>query len=174
MGGGACVIPLYIANKYPHSQSEVVEISQKVIGAAKQFYFPLFGRADYPNLIIIKSDAIDYLRKSNKLYDFIFQDISVGKEVPKKFMSRNWLTSLVMHLNKKGSLVINIGSIKSRDSPAFIFEVPTYLEKKYKMSLFLFKKNVILLISLNAGNIDKAKKSFHLKRYLATLEADIH
>lgn len=166
LGGGGFVIPLYIASKFTNSENEVVEISRKVIVAAKKYFFPLFGQGKHPNLKIIRGDAIDYLKKTNKRFDFIFQDISIGKEIPKVFLGRKWLLDLTKHLKNKGILIVNAGSINSTGSLSFTYTLTNYLQNKKRVFLFLFNKNLILLITGNARIAYKFNKLPYLNNYL--------
>jgi hypothetical protein len=168
LGGGGFVTPLYIASKFTNSENEVVEISEKVIGVAKKYFFPLFGQGKPRNLKITKGDAIDYLKKTNKRFDFIFQDIFIGKEIPKVFLSGNWLLDLTKHLKNNGILIINGGSINSVDSLSFIFKLTSYLQNKKRMFLFLYNKNLLLLITSNSRVAQKVNKLPNLNNYLVT------
>lgn len=114
LGGGGCVLPLFISQKYPKTRNYVVEISPKMADVVSEYFYPLFGldKKNSPNLKIKTKDAQEFIKEDRRKYDFIFQDICIGREVPQQFLNKQWTNSLIEHLRGGGLLMINAGVLR--------------------------------------------------------------
>lgn len=71
LGGSGNSIPLFFANRYKKSKHTVVEIDANVIRVSREYFFPLFGKEDYKNIVISNSDAKDFATESKKKGSFL-------------------------------------------------------------------------------------------------------
>ncbi len=86
LGGGAFVIPRYLADKYPDSNIDVVEIDPRLAEIAREYFF----YDDPPNVNLIFQDARTFVNQTNRTYDVILIDVYGDIEVPFTFMSREY------------------------------------------------------------------------------------
>ncbi|MBI4130078.1 fused MFS/spermidine synthase, partial [Candidatus Roizmanbacteria bacterium] len=106
LGGGSAV---KVINRYfPNAIIIGVEIDPVIIDVGKKY----FQLGKYKNLIIIQTDAFEYVKNENDLnhfnrFDLIVVDLYVGEEIPKKLKSDPFLNNLKRVLAKDGRVMIN-------------------------------------------------------------------
>jgi len=78
LGGGAFTLPRYLADKYPDSKIDVVEIDPELATIARQY----FHYDDPTNVNLIFEDARTYVNKTHKQYDIVMVDVYGDAHVP--------------------------------------------------------------------------------------------
>ena len=108
LGGGGFSYPQYYLNKYKHKNIDVVEVNEKCVEYAKK-YFYLDELIDYSKdrLNIIIDDAINYIKNTNKQYDYILIDLFNGRNPVKEIYNEENLNNLKRILKYNGIILIN-------------------------------------------------------------------
>lgn len=101
LGGGAFVLPSYLANQYPGSQLDVVEIDPQLVDIAKIE----FGYVERPNLRVIAGDARTYVNQTDERYDIVIVDVYGDGNIPFTFMTAEYGRA-VYQLVKPGGIVL--------------------------------------------------------------------
>lgn len=101
--GAGSVIDL-IRNKYVlNFPVTAVEIDPMVIQLAK-IYFDL---GSYSDLKIVNEDALDYVKRTKELYDFIIIDLYINDEVPAQFHTEEFVNALKRICKKDAFILFN-------------------------------------------------------------------
>lgn len=146
LGAGCLTYPKYYISHYNNKELDAIEIDSEIIHVAfKYFYvddlYQEFDK-DKKRLNIINTDAMDYVEKCNKKYDYIFNDVFDDNEPSEKFLSYNFLDKVKCILNDDGiystNYIINEGKKIKFDN--YISRLRNYF--KY-----------IFLISINDKNV---------------------
>lgn len=101
--GSGSVAELLLTKCDPAMRITGVEADAEVIRLAKQ-YFPVVRNS---NVIIVHSDASDYVQNSTGQYDLIVIDVFIEAIVPEKFQSVEFLREVKLQLSPKGQLFFN-------------------------------------------------------------------
>lgn len=108
LGGGGISYPHYYLNKYKAKKIDIVEINEKCTEYAKKyFYLDELIESTKERLNIIIDDAIDYISKVNKKYDYILIDLFNGREPIKEIYEEENIINLKRILKYNGVIVIN-------------------------------------------------------------------
>lgn len=86
LGGGAYTLPRYLAEKYPNSTIDVVEIDPKLADISRQY----FNYEDRSNIRLISDDARSYVNQTTKKYDIVFVDVYSDTHVPFTMLTREY------------------------------------------------------------------------------------
>lgn len=101
LGGGAYTLPRYLADEYPGSQIDVVEIDPELTMIAQKYFY--YG--DRGNLKNISDDARSYIDATDQQYDLVIVDIYNDTEVPFTVLTEQYGRS-VRRLTRPGGVVI--------------------------------------------------------------------
>lgn len=104
LGGGAFTLPRYLAEKYPSSKIEVVEIDERLIDIARKY----FGYKDYGNVQVHSTDARAYLNTSKTKYDIIMLDVYSDSAIPFALTTQEYASELKKDLKPGGIILANI------------------------------------------------------------------
>lgn len=103
LGGGTFTLPQYLAETYPQSQVDVVEIDEGLEAIAREYFY-----FDPPsNLNIIFDDARGYLNATDRQYDVILVDVYSDMSVPFSLLTREYGDKLAARLAPDGLVAIN-------------------------------------------------------------------
>ena len=104
LGMGAGSIISLLRNKYNiNCPITAIEKDEVVIELAKKY----FNIDKYKSLSIIKSDAFDYVIKTENKYDLIISDLFVDNDVPQIFASSAYLQNLKRISNESSCIMYN-------------------------------------------------------------------
>lgn len=110
LGGGALTLPQYLANKYPSSKIDVVEIDPKLAPIARQY----FNYRDPANVTIISEDARVFLNQNTKQYDVVLVDVYTDTAVPFSLTTVEYTAKLANAVTEDGVVAANIiGALNS-------------------------------------------------------------
>ncbi len=101
LGGGAYTLPRNLAEKYPNSQIDVVEIDPELAQIAQQYFY----YDDRDNLQNISDDARVYVDTTTKQYDVVIVDVYNDTEVPFTILTQEYGRS-VRRITQPGGVVI--------------------------------------------------------------------
>lgn len=104
LGGGAFTLPAYLADTYPNSSIDVVEIDPQLTAIAKKY----FGYYDRPNVRIVNQDARAFLNTNQKKYDLILVDVYSDTAVPFAVTTRNYAQHLARSTSEHGAAIVNV------------------------------------------------------------------
>lgn len=108
LGGGTISYPHYYLNKYKDKKMDIVEINEKCIEYAKEyFYLDELIEDNNKRVNIIIDDAINYIDKTNNQYDYVLIDLFNGKEPVKEIYNEENIINLRKILKENGVIVIN-------------------------------------------------------------------
>ena len=100
LGGGAFTLPQYLAQKYPDTTIDVVEIDPELAGIARKY----FGYKDPENVNLHFTDARTYVNQTDKTYDIVVADVYGDAHVPFSFLTREY-GNRVNAITKPGGIV---------------------------------------------------------------------
>lgn len=104
LGGGAFVLPSYLADKYPGSQIDVVEIDPQLVDIAKSE----FGYVERPNMRVIAGDARTFVNQTDEHYDIVIVDVYGDGSIPFTFMTAEYGRAVSQLVKPGGIVVANI------------------------------------------------------------------
>jgi predicted membrane-bound spermidine synthase len=104
LGGGAFTLPAYLADKYPSSQVDVVEIDPKLVDISKQY----FNYRDRPNIRVYAQDARAYLETNRSNYDLILVDVYSDSSMPFSVTTQEYAARLKTGLRPGGQVIANV------------------------------------------------------------------
>ena len=111
LGGGTFTLPRYLAQKYPRSQIDVVEIDDELVDIAREhFYYN-----DPVNIRIIPDDARRYVNTATQSYDIVLVDVYSDASVPFSLMSREYSDKL--HRILAPQAIIGVNMIADTNGP---------------------------------------------------------
>ncbi len=103
LGGGAFTLPQYLANTYPDSSIDVVEIDPELADIARQqFYY-----TDPDNVNMIFEDARTFVNRSDQTYDVILVDVYSDSSVPFSLATKEYGSQIKRILNEEGVVIVN-------------------------------------------------------------------
>lgn len=116
LGGGAFTLPQYLADSYPSSTIDVVEIDDRLPEIARQY----FTYKDPSNVKIISQDARIFLNSNQKIYDIIVVDVYSDTFVPFSLATTEYTQLLRQRLTADGIVAANvIGADNASCGPLF-------------------------------------------------------
>lgn len=104
LGGGAFTLPDYLANQYPESTIDVVEIDPQLPAIARKY----FGYRGTPNIHISTQDARSYLNTNVRKYDIIIVDVYNETAIPFALTTAQYVQRLRGSLQPSGMVLANI------------------------------------------------------------------
>lgn len=116
LGGGTYTLPRYLANKYPSSQVDVVEIDPALVDIARKYFF--FQPVD--NLQIISEDARVYVDTTSQKYDIVVVDVYSDSEVPFSVLTKQYGQSIRRIVQSGGRVIANIIASESKQCQDFL------------------------------------------------------
>jgi predicted membrane-bound spermidine synthase len=127
MGGGAFTLPQYLANTYPESVVDVVEIDPELADIAREH----FEYKDPKNVNMIFEDARTYVNRSAEKYDIILVDVYSDASVPFSLMTKEYGQQIQRILSDSG--VVGVNMIASTQGPCR--EILMALDAPYSQAL---------------------------------------
>lgn len=123
-GGGGYTIPTHFHTLFPNSSIDVVEIDETITELAKQH----FGLQSSDRMDIYSTDGRSFLNQSTDYYDLIIWDVfNSGTSVPFELTTLETVKSVYNHLNKNGTVMLNmIASFGGKNSAFMSAEYATY------------------------------------------------
>lgn len=104
LGGGAFTLPQYLANKYPVSNIDVVEIDPELANIAREhFYYD-----DPANVNLLFTDARTYVNQTNKKYDVVIVDVYGDAHVPFTLLTREYGSKIAAITKPNGVVAANL------------------------------------------------------------------
>ena len=104
LGGGTFTFPSYLADKYPDSQIDVVEIDPGLEHIARDY----FRYEDQPNLNLIFEDARTYVNRATEQYDLIFVDVFSNTFIPWQFATAEYSAQIAKLAKPDAVVVVNL------------------------------------------------------------------
>ena len=104
LGGGAFTLPRYLANQYPNSTIDVVEIDPDLAGIARKY----FKYDDPKNVNLIFEDARTYVNKTDKTYDVVLVDVYGDIYIPFTLMTKEYGNRINEIVQPKGIVATNM------------------------------------------------------------------
>jgi predicted membrane-bound spermidine synthase len=104
LGGGAFTLPRYLAQVYPESRIDTVEIDPDLEGIAREY----FNYEDFDNHQVISGDARIYANQTDQKYDIVIMDAYGDISVPFSLMTEEYGDSVNKLLKPNGVAVVNI------------------------------------------------------------------
>ena len=132
IGGGAFTLPQYLAEKYPRSNVDVVEIDDRL----KQVSSSYFNFKPLDNLHIIEADGRQFLNNNKKVYDLIFVDTFDSITPPFQMLTKEAVGRIGNSLKPEGVVAVNVVSAYQGPKAEFI-------EAVYKTYLSSFKSVLV-------------------------------
>ncbi|MBL7159414.1 fused MFS/spermidine synthase [Candidatus Microgenomates bacterium] len=113
LGGGSVV--KIINKKYPETQILGIDIDSAIVELGKKY----FSLSEYKNLEIKIADAFKWMQKSGSSnyqtkYDLILVDLYLGRKIPKKMMTEEFLKKIKSLLFKNGLVIFNFLRTKEK------------------------------------------------------------
>ncbi len=103
LGGGAFTLPQYLADKYPASQIDVVEIDPELSAIATEH----FGYKSPSNVKVIAGDARHYANQTKSSYDIVLVDVYNDASVPFSLLTREYGRAASSLLAPDGIIIVN-------------------------------------------------------------------
>ena len=103
LGGGAYTLPAYLAQKYPESQIDAVEIDPKLLSIAQEYFE--YGPAK--NVGHVAMDARTFINGVKKPYDIVVVDVFGDDSIPESLMTAEYGRALKRAVTPGGVVIIN-------------------------------------------------------------------
>lgn len=162
LGGGAQLLPLCIAVAR-HDTIHVVEISKKLIEMSRKYFYPIFKLDWDHSITTFNEDAHTFVKRTKKKYDFIFQDICVGSNIPHRFLTEKWFSRVKSLLVRDGLFSINAGPIRTKGAFRSFYLIYSWaMSNRYYVSAFQYQGVFIFFLtrSLYKKKLKDATKFF--------------
>jgi predicted membrane-bound spermidine synthase len=104
VGGGALTLPQYLAETYPRSQIDVLEIDPRLYDISKEY----FNFRDQPNIRFTAQDGRAYLNVNQTQYDIILVDAYNNHFIPFALTTREFSARLNDSLRPGGLVIANL------------------------------------------------------------------
>ncbi len=151
LGGGTYTLPAHLANAYPQSSIDVVEIDPQLLSIAQQYF--MYRPA--PNVQHIAADARTFLNTNQQKYDLIVADVYSDIAVPFALTTSEYTVQLQRNLAPGGVVLVNaISSASAQCKPLLGSVNSTYRQTfRYSKALALedwavpVRQNIILAYS---------------------------
>lgn len=120
LGGGGFAMPEALHDAFNQSHVEVIEIDPNVVEVGREF----FRTGEYPRMQVIAGDARQYLRHTDRRYDFIFGDAFNGVHyIPYHLVTVEFFEEIKQHLTYHGVYMMNIISATEGDQSTLFHAV---------------------------------------------------
>jgi len=106
IGMGSGGIGTYLRGALPDLEVDYVEIDPAVARIARQFFF----FEDDPRTRVHIEDARQYLRRSDRRWDYIYTDAYIGMSIPFHLTTVEFLDEVKRHLNPGGVVGLNLAA----------------------------------------------------------------
>jgi len=104
LGGGAFTLPQYLAEKYPSTRIDVIEIDPELVLIARKY----FAYKDPANVQIITQDARTFLNGNTKQYDIVLVDVYNDTLIPFTLATYEYTEQLRRAVKPSGLVAVNI------------------------------------------------------------------
>lgn len=104
IGGGAFTLPSALADRFPASKVDAVEIDPILHRLAHEY----FRLSDGSNLTIISQDGREYIDDCQKSYDLIIVDAFSEFDIPESIINADATASYARLLRPNGTLALNL------------------------------------------------------------------
>lgn len=108
LGGGAYTLPEYLADKYPKSNIQVVEIDPELPKISETY----FGYKKRVNILNISEDARVFLNKNSKKFDVILVDVFSDSSIPFSLSTIEYASKIKNSLTEDGVVAANVHGSK--------------------------------------------------------------
>lgn len=162
LGGGGFSYPHYFINRYKDKYIDIVENNQQCINYAKEyFYLDNLIESAKGRINIIIEDAIKYIEKCEKKYDYVLIDLFNGRTPIKEIYTEKNIENLRKIIKENGIIIVNyITTSKTYDKEINqIVKIANYHELLINDRYFneLTKTgNIIIVLSNNEIKISKS------------------
>lgn len=133
MGGGGFALPSHFIAHSKRLELDVVEIDPKIIEIAHEHFF--LGETEalsQGRLNVICDDAWDFLKQSDKTYDFIVNDAFVKGRPLGPFTREEGVDVICSHLSEQGVYMANVRSSLDGSNAAIIDELAAIFRGTFK------------------------------------------
>lgn len=123
LGGGIYTMPRALHEEVPSAQIEVVDIEPDLETIAKKYFF----LPSTPKIRTHTEDGVQFLARSNELYDLIFSDVYFSLfSIPSHFTTHEFFSLAKDKLTDDGVFIANvIGRNDHRDNSFLLTEIKT-------------------------------------------------
>lgn len=104
LGGGTFTLPRYLAETYPDSRIDVVEIDPELATIARQYFY----YNDPSNVQLIFQDARTYINETKKQYDVVLVDVYSDASVPFSLATKEYGEQLARITTQKAIVAANM------------------------------------------------------------------
>lgn len=104
LGGGALTLTQHLAQRYPDSVIDTVEIDPKLADIARDYFY----YKDPTNANLIFEDARTYINATQKKYDVIVVDAYGDTHVPFSLMTREYGDQIARLIHPNGIVAVNM------------------------------------------------------------------
>lgn len=173
LGGGAFTLPQYLANTYPDSQVDVVEIDPGLADIAREhFYY-----RDPANVNLIFEDARTYVNRAEQTYDIILVDVYSDSSVPFSLMTKEYGEQIQRLVNKDGLVVVNMIAAQTGQCSALMAAMDAPYRQHFSNAQYVIqspertKSNIIVTYSdqpfswVGAKALDLPQKNAYTDNY---------
>ena len=123
LGGGTFTLPQYLAQRYPQSYIDVVEIDPGLLSIARHHFF----YRDPPNVRPIFQDARVFLERTSDRYDIVLVDVYNDGDIPSSLVTQEYAQALQRHLHDHSRIAVNmIASLQPACQPLFAAQDAPY------------------------------------------------
>lgn len=111
LGGGTFTVPEYLANKYPDSNVDTVEIDSQLENISEQYFN--FERKE--NMRIFSEDGRVYVNSTKNKYDVVLIDVFNDLGIPFTATTTEFTSKLSKILKPNGIIIMNVIGSESKD-----------------------------------------------------------
>lgn len=157
IGLGSGGVGHYLSKRVPDLSIEYVEIDPAVADLAKRYFFFETG----PRLKVDVQDGRNFLRTSNRTWDFIYCDAYIGQSVPFHLTTVQFLDEVKRHLKPGGVFGLNLAAGLTDPFSQAIYR--TVRERFDTVHLFLPQRAPNILIMATAAPLTLPPGGFSVR-----------
>lgn len=145
LGFGLGSIPFMLENKFAKNYNYTgVELDSEVVYLASKYVLSSLQS----DVVIIETDAINYMHQCTQNYDLICIDIFVDDQIPKAFLTHDFLQLISHSLSENGTVIFN----HLADRPSYEKKAKNYFNEVFVQ---VFPKGQYLQVLGNGMMINK-------------------